>query len=75
MQLYAHVQPLSLDFHSQNQTGELISRMTISTRFRLLFRVARVSGHALTLLGMATIVFYLNWRFMIALSIIPCCSG
>jgi subfamily B ATP-binding cassette protein MsbA len=75
LRLYAHVQHLSLDFHNQNQTGELISRMTSDIDAVQSFIVSGLLGFlvdAMTLVGMATIMFYLNWRFtLIALSVAP----
>jgi ATP-binding cassette, subfamily B, bacterial len=75
LRLYAHIQHLSLDFHNQKQTGELISRLTSDIDAVQSFVVSGLLGFlvdAMTLLGMATIMFYLNWRFtLIALSIAP----
>src|SRR5712671_7440039 len=73
--LYSHIQRLSLSFHDQKRTGDLISRVTsdidavqslISTV--LLGMVVNV----LTLLGMIAVMFYLNWSFtLIALMVAP----
>jgi ATP-binding cassette subfamily B protein len=73
--LYSHIQRLSLSFHDQKRTGDLISRVTsdidavqslISTV--LLGMVVNV----LTLLGMIAVMFYLNWTFtLIALLVAP----
>jgi ATP-binding cassette, subfamily B, bacterial len=73
--LYAHIQHLSLGYHKQKQTGELISRLTSDIDAIQTFIVSNLLGFlvdAITLVGMATIMFYLNWRFtLIALSVAP----
>ncbi len=73
--LYAHIQNLSLDYHKRKQTGELISRLTSDIDAVQSFIVSNLLSSAvdaITLLGMATIMFYLNWRFtLIALSVAP----
>jgi len=73
--LYHHVQRLSLAYHDQKRTGDLISRVTsdidaiqslISTT--LLGLVVNV----LTLVGMIAVMFYLSWQFtLIALLVAP----
>ena len=73
--LYSHIQDLSLDYHRQNQTGELISRLTGDIDAIQSFIVTNLLGslvNAMTLLGMVAVMFYLNWRFtLIALSVAP----
>lgn len=73
--LYAHIQDLSLAYHNQKQTGELISRLTSDIDAIQSFIVSSLLGflvNGMTLVGMATIMFYLNWRFtLIALSVAP----
>ncbi len=73
--LYGHIQDLSLDYHRQNQTGELISRLTSDIDAIQSFIVTNLLGSlvdAMTLLGMVAVMFYLNWRFtLIALSVAP----
>jgi subfamily B ATP-binding cassette protein MsbA len=77
--LYAHIQHLSLGYHNQNQTGELISRLTSDIDAIQSFIVSNMLGvlvDGLTLLGMAVIMFYLNWRFtLIALAVAPVLFG
>jgi ATP-binding cassette subfamily B protein len=64
-----------LDYHNQNQTGELISRLTSDIDAIQSFIVSSLLGFlvdGMTLLGMAIVMFYLNWRFtLIALSVAP----
>jgi subfamily B ATP-binding cassette protein MsbA len=73
--LYAHIQHLSLDYHKQKQTGELISRLTSDIDAIQSFIVSNMLSFlvdGITLLGMVGIMFYLNWRFtLIALSVAP----
>jgi ATP-binding cassette subfamily B protein len=73
--LYGHIQHLSLDYHNQKQTGELISRLTSDIDAIQSFIVSSLLGFfvdAMTLLGMIAVMFYLNWRFtLIALSVAP----
>lgn len=73
--LYAHIQNLSLDYHKQKQTGELISRLTSDIDAIQSFIVSNMLGFlvdGMTLLGMVAIMFQLNWRFtLVALSVAP----
>jgi len=73
--LYSHVQHLSLAFHTQKRTGDLISRITSDVEAIETFIVSDLLGFVvdfLTLTGMAAVMFYLNWRFtLIALSVTP----
>ena len=73
--LYGHIQDLSLSYHNQKQTGELISRLTSDIDAIQSFIVSNLLSFMvdfITLLGMAAIMFYLNWRFtLIALSVAP----
>ncbi len=73
--LYAHVQLLSLPYHDQKQTGDLISRATSDIDAIQSFVVSGLLSvliDSLTLVGMVSVMFYINWRFtLIALSIAP----
>jgi subfamily B ATP-binding cassette protein MsbA len=73
--LYAHIQRLSLAYHTQKQTGDLISRLTSDIDAVQSFIVTNLLGLAIdgfTLIGMSAVMFYLNWRFtLLALSIAP----
>src|SRR6266436_4211766 len=58
--LYSHIRRLSLSFHDQKRTGDLISRVTSDI------------DAVLTLFGMIIVMFYLNWEFtLIALTVAP----
>jgi ATP-binding cassette subfamily B protein len=73
--LYSHIQRLSLAYHNEKRTGDLISRVTsdidaIQSFITSAFLDTLVN--VLTLVGMIGVMFYLNWRFtLIALSVTP----
>ena len=73
--LYAHVQRLSLAYHDQKQTGDLISRVTTDIDAVQTFIVSgllSVLVDILTLVGMIAVMFYVNWQFtLVALAVIP----
>ena len=73
--LYSHIQRLSLAYHDQKQTGDLISRVTSDIDAIQSFIASGLLGvlvDCLTLLGMVGVMFYINWRFtLIALSVAP----
>jgi ATP-binding cassette, subfamily B, bacterial len=73
--LYQHIQRLSLSFHDNKQTGDLISRVTSDIDSIQSFITSGLLGalvNTLTLGGMVGLMFYLNWRFtLIALSVAP----
>jgi ATP-binding cassette, subfamily B, bacterial len=73
--LYNHIQKLSLSFHDNKRTGDLISRITsdIDTIQDFISQVLLgLIVNVLTLLGMLAVMFYLNWTFtLIALSVAP----
>jgi subfamily B ATP-binding cassette protein MsbA len=73
--VYAHIQKLSLAFHDQERTGDLISRVTSDIDAIQSFIMQGLLGiliNLITLLGMIGVMFYLDWRFtLIALSIAP----
>ena len=73
--LYYHIQRLSLAYHDNKQTGDLISRVTSDIDAIQSFIASGLLGVAvdvLTLAGMLGVMLYLNWRFtLIALSVAP----
>ena len=73
--LYNHIQRLSLAEYDKTQTGDLISRVTSDINAVQDFINSALLGiivNILTLVGMASVMFYINWRFtLIALSIAP----
>ncbi len=73
--LYHHIQRLSLSYHDNKKTGDLISRITSDIDTVQDFISQVLLGflvNVLTLVGMLAVMFYLNWRFtLIALSVAP----
>src|SRR5216684_4174591 len=73
--LYSHIQKLSLSYHDQKRTGDLISRVTsdIDAVQSLISNVLLgILVNVLTLIGMILVMFYLNWKFtLIALMVAP----
>jgi ATP-binding cassette subfamily B protein len=73
--VYSHIQKLSLAYHDQTQTGDLLSRTTSDIDAVQSFIVSGLLDvliNTMTLVGMVGVMFYLNWRFtLIALSVAP----
>ena len=73
--VYQHIQRLSLSFHDQKRTGDLISRVTsdIDAIQSLISNVLLgMVVNVLTLVGMVLVMFYLSWTFtLIALLVAP----
>ena len=73
--IYSHVQRLSLSYHDQKRTGDLISRITDDIdAIQSFIQSSLLSSlvNVVTLVGMVAVMFYLNWRFtVIALSVAP----
>src|SRR5205814_8878623 len=73
--LYHHIQRLSLSYHDQKRTGDLISRVTSDIDAIQSFITSGLLDaliNSLTLVGMLAVMFYVNWRFtLIALSVAP----
>jgi subfamily B ATP-binding cassette protein MsbA len=73
--LYHHIQRLSLAYHDNKPTGDLISTVTADIDSIQDFISQALLGilvNILTLAGMLAVMFYLNWRFtLIARSVTP----
>ncbi|HYX27279.1 MAG TPA: ABC transporter ATP-binding protein [Pyrinomonadaceae bacterium] len=73
--LYSHIQRLSLSYHDQKRTGDLISRCTtdIDAVQSLISQVLLgMLVNVMTLVGMMIVMLYLNWAFtVIALMVAP----
>ncbi|MBK9949818.1 MAG: ABC transporter ATP-binding protein [Nitrospira sp.] len=73
--LFAHVQGLSLSFHSQTRSGELLTKLagdtqTLKNAFTDI--PLAVSGHTLTFIGMFVVMFTVNWELsLIILATMP----
>ena len=79
LMLYHRIQRLSLAYHDEKQTGDLLSRVTsdidaIQSFIASGLLTALVNG--MTLVGMVGVMFYINWRFtLVALSVAPVLFG
>ena len=73
--LYSHIQRLSLSFHDERQSGDLITSVTSDIDAIQSFITSGLLGalvNVLTLFGMMGVMFYINWKFtLIALSVAP----
>jgi ATP-binding cassette subfamily B protein len=73
--LYSHIQRLSLSFHNQTKSGDMITRVTYDIeRLREVTVVAALPllTNSLTLVGMVGVMFILNWELaLIAISVLP----
>ncbi len=73
--LYFHIQRLSLAFHNEKRTGDLISRVTSDIDAIQSFITSALLDtviNVLTLVGLIGVMFYLNFKFtLIALSVTP----
>jgi len=73
--VYAHVQRLSLAYHDNKQTGDLMSRVTSDIDAVRSFLISGLLDgliDVLTLVGMIGVMLYIDWRFtLVALSIAP----
>ncbi len=74
-ELFAHMQRLSLRFHDRQRTGDLITRLTADVgamRDVVTGGAILLGSNACLLVGMLTLMFWLNWRFALAaLSVAP----
>ncbi len=73
--LFAHMQRLSLRFHERQRTGDLITRLTSDVQAIqdvLANGTIILFGNVFLLLGMISMMFWLNWQFALAaLSVSP----
>jgi len=73
--LYFHIQRLSLAYHDQQSTGDLLSTVTSDIDSIQTFISSNLLDaliDVVTLVGMVAVMFYVNWRFtLIALSVAP----
>src|SRR5580658_7400140 len=73
--LYFHIQRLSLAYHDQKSTGDLLSTVTSDIDSIQTFISSNLLDaliDVLTLVGMVGVMFYINWQFtLIALSVAP----
>src|SRR5260370_6864465 len=73
--LYHHIQRLSLAYHDQKRTGDLISTVTTAIdaiQSLISTTLLRLVVNVLTLVGMIGVMFFMNWWFtLIALLVAP----
>ena len=73
--LYSHLLRLSFGFYDRHQTGQLMSRATVdlqSVRFFLGYGLIFFFQHILTIVGVAAIMLWTEWRLaVIALAVTP----
>ncbi len=73
--LFAHLQRLSLAFHRRQKSGDLMARLGGDIQTLQEFVVAVGTGllaHLLTVVGMAAVMFAVDWRFaLLVLSVAP----
>ena len=73
--IYTHVQRLSLAYHDQQPTGDLISRVTVdidSIQSFIVSGLLSIVVDTITLIGMIIVMFWVNWQFtLIALAVVP----
>lgn len=73
--LYWHAQRLSMAYHDNKRTGEVISTLTTdidAVQSAVTAGVLDALYDALTLVGMVAIMFILDWRFtLVAVSVLP----
>src|SRR5213075_502712 len=74
-ELFAHVQRLSLSFHNQARSGDLLTRIGADTNtLKDVFAdsILKFSAQLLTVIGMFAIMFAMNWKIgLIALGTLP----
>jgi ATP-binding cassette subfamily B protein len=73
--LYSRVQRLSLSYHDQSKTGDLISRVTEDIDAIQTFIVSGLLSIVVdiaTIVGMIGVMFYLSWQLtLIAMTVVP----
>ncbi|MGK7947912.1 MAG: ABC transporter ATP-binding protein [Xenococcaceae cyanobacterium] len=73
--LYSHLQRLSLSFHNQSRSGDLITRITGDTgklREIVLIAIIPLFVNTMTMLGMLALMFWLNTELaLISIVILP----
>lgn len=74
-ELYSHLQRLSLSFHQQSKSGDLLTRVTSDIeRMRevTVMAVMPLIAHTLTLVGMISVMIWMNWELaIIAIAVFP----
>ncbi len=75
LQLYRHIQYLSLSFHTKARTGDLVVRVISDVGLLqdvVVTAVLPMLAKSLILAGMVVLMFWLNWRLaLVALAVFP----
>src|ERR1700694_3153335 len=75
LQLYRHIQFLSLSFHTKARTGDLVVRVISDVGLLqdvVVTAVLPMIAKSLILVGMVVLMFWLNWRLtLVALAVFP----
>lgn len=78
IQIYSHLQTLSLKYFADHRTGEVVSRLTNDVSLlqnAVTDNLVALLRQAITLVGAAALLFWLNWRLtLIILTGIPIIS-
>ena len=78
IQIYSHLQQLSLKFYADYRTGEVVSRLTNDVSLlqsAITDNLVALLRQAVTLIGAAVLLFILNWRLtLVILTGIPIIS-
>ena len=74
-ELFSHLQRLSLSFHNQRKTGDLITRVTGDIgRLQEIAVTAALPllAHVITLIAMLVVMLFMDWRLaLVALGVLP----
>ncbi|MCB8979278.1 MAG: ABC transporter ATP-binding protein [Ardenticatenaceae bacterium] len=78
VQIYTHLQSLSLKYYADHRTGEVVSRLTNDVsqlQTAVTDNLVALLRQAITLVGAAVLLFWLNWRLtLVILTGIPIIS-
>ncbi|MGH2558069.1 MAG: ABC transporter ATP-binding protein [Thermomicrobiales bacterium] len=77
--LFAHIQRLSLRFHNQSSTGDLLTRLTgdiNNLRNLLVASLLSLVSESIILVGFVVVMFFMDWRLaLLALVTMPVIFG
>ncbi|HZD11399.1 MAG TPA: ABC transporter ATP-binding protein [Candidatus Binatia bacterium] len=70
IEVFSHLQTLSLKFYADRRTGEIVSRLTNDVSLlqdAITNNLVALLRQVLTLIGAAVLLFYLNWRLTLVI--------
>ncbi|MFQ5543604.1 MAG: ABC transporter ATP-binding protein [Nitrospiria bacterium] len=73
LELFAHLQTLSLSFHSRTRSGELLTKVTGDTKMlRDIYSesVLTFVSHFMTIIGVFAVMFFVSWKLSL-IALIP----